>query len=62
MESIEQSFHALVSEVARGFVQRRQQLTRVERRIDAVDARVAALRTALLDGTARIIAAMKPEV
>lgn len=57
--TLEQSFHDLVGEVARGFGQVQQQLTRHEKRVDAVDAGLTALRAELADSTASIIQAIK---
>ena len=50
-----QSFHEMIGEMARGFGQIQQHITRHEKRLEAVDIGVAALRTDLADGTARII-------
>ena len=58
MAVIEQSFHELVGEVSRGFGQLQQQATRLEKRLDAVDAGLSALRGELVDSTARIIGAI----
>jgi hypothetical protein len=55
---IEQSFHDLVGEVSRGFGQMQQQLTRQEKRFDALDAGLAQLRTDLDASTARILVAI----
>jgi len=55
--TMEQSFHDLVGEVARGFGQQQQQITRLEKRIDAVDAGLTALRGELAASTERIIGA-----
>jgi hypothetical protein len=52
---IEQSFHDLVGEVSRGFGQVQQQATRQEKRLEAVDAGLTALRGELAASTARII-------
>jgi hypothetical protein len=57
LAALEQSFHDLVAEVARGFGQVQQQMTRQEKRIDAVDNGLASLQAALADSTARIIEA-----
>ena len=54
---LEQSFHDLVGEVSRGFGQQQQQITRLEKRIDGVDAGLAALRLDLASNTAQILAA-----
>jgi hypothetical protein len=56
--SLEQSFHDLVGEVSRGFGQQQQQLTRLEKRLDGLDAGLSTLRTDLVAGTASIIAAI----
>jgi hypothetical protein len=58
LSAMEQSFHGLVNEVSRGFGQQQQQLTRLEKRINAVDAGLSALGAALADSTANIIAAI----
>jgi hypothetical protein len=55
---IEQSFHDLTGEVSRGFGQVQQQLTRHEKRLDAVDPGLTALRDELSESTARIIQAI----
>ena len=57
--AMEQSFHDLVGETSRGFGQMQQQLTRHERRLEAVDTGLAALRAELADSTARLLAAIK---
>jgi hypothetical protein len=41
---LEQSFHELVGEVARGFGQLQQQVSRQEKRLDAIDAGLTSLR------------------
>jgi hypothetical protein len=56
---IEQSYHDLIGEMSRGLGQMQQQLTRQEKRIDGVDAALAALRTELADSTAQIVEAVK---
>jgi hypothetical protein len=56
---IEQSFHDLVGEVSRGFGQMQQQATRHEKRLEAVDAGLTALRAELAENTARIIQAIE---
>ncbi len=56
---IEQSFHELVLEVARGFGRVRQQTTRHETRLDAVSAGLAALRGEIAGSTACIMAALQ---
>ena len=58
LSAIEQSFYAMAGEMARDFGQLQQQVTRLEKRMDAMDAGLAALRTELADGTARILAAL----
>jgi septal ring factor EnvC (AmiA/AmiB activator) len=60
---LEQSFHDLAAEMSRGFGQMQQQLTRLERRIDQVDAGLGAMhisneRTEKL--LAEILAAVRP--
>jgi len=57
--TLEQSFHDLVGEVARGFDQVQQKLTRQEKRIEAVDVGLTALRADLAANTAQILAALK---
>jgi len=56
--AMEQSFHELVGEVSRGFGQVQQQITRLEKRTDQVDAGLSTLRADLADSTARIIQAI----
>jgi len=56
---LEQSLHDLVGEMSRGLGQVQQQMARQEKRIDAVDAGLTALRAALSDSTARIIQAIR---
>jgi hypothetical protein len=56
---IEQSFHDLAGEMAHGFGQMQQQMARQEKRIDALDTGLAALRTDLAESTARIIQAIE---
>jgi hypothetical protein len=48
---IEQSIHNLIGEVARGFGQQQQQLTRIEKRFDAADAGLTAIREGLAANT-----------
>jgi hypothetical protein len=48
---MEQSFHELVGEISRGFGQMQQQMTRQERRLDAVDAGLSSLR----EGSAKTV-------
>lgn len=55
MGVMEQSVHDLATETARGFGQIQQQLTRHEKRFDALDAGLAALRVELAKGTERLI-------
>jgi hypothetical protein len=57
--ALEGSFHDLVGETSRGFGQQQQQLTRLEKRIDAVDAGLATLRTELAEDTTRILHAIE---
>ena len=59
LSSIEQSFHGLAGEVARGFGQVQQQMARQEKRLDAVDAGLASLRANLSESTALIIQEIK---
>lgn len=56
--SMEQSFHDLVGEVSRGFGQQQQQLARMEKRFDVVEAGLAALQVNLDASTTSIIAAI----
>jgi hypothetical protein len=44
LAALEQSFHGLITEVARGFEQMQQQAARQDKRVDAVDAQLAALQ------------------
>ena len=55
LASLEQSFHDLTNETARGFGQLQQQLTRHEKRFDGLDAALAKLGTDLAENTERII-------
>jgi DnaJ-domain-containing protein 1 len=55
LASLEQSFHDLTNETARGFGQLQQQLTRHEKRFDGLDAALAKLGTDLAENTGRII-------
>jgi DnaJ-domain-containing protein 1 len=55
LASLEQSFHDLTNETARGFGQLQQQLTRHEKRFDGLDAALAKLGTDLAGNTERII-------
>jgi uncharacterized coiled-coil protein SlyX len=59
MAGIEQSFHGLIGEVAKGFGQIDQRFTRQERRIEALDAGLTALRDGIAEQTAQILAAVK---
>jgi hypothetical protein len=56
---IEQSFHELVGEVARGFGQVQQQMARQEKRLDAMDAGLTALRGDLGESTEQILQAIR---
>jgi hypothetical protein len=56
---LEQSFHELVGEVSRGFGQMEQQMTRHEKRFDAVDVGLTALQGNLSDSTAQILQELK---
>ena len=58
LAALEQAFHDLVAEVARGLGQVQQHMTRQEKRIEAVDAGLASLRVEQADSTARIIHAI----
>jgi hypothetical protein len=51
---LEQSFHELVGEASRGFGQVQQQLTRHEKRFDAVDAGLASLRDTAAENTRQL--------
>jgi hypothetical protein len=55
---MEQSVHDLAAEVARGFGQVQQQLTRHEKRFDALDAGLAALPEKLTEHMERIMRAI----
>ena len=55
---VEQSVHDLTAEVARGFGQVQQQLTRHEKRFDALDAGLAALPDTLTANMERIMRAI----
>lgn len=57
--ALEASFHDLVGETSRGFSQVQQQITRLERRIDALDSGLAALKVNMNENTTRIIAAIE---
>jgi hypothetical protein len=61
LSAVEQSFHGLTVEVTRGFGQIQQQLTRQEKRLDALDGGLATLRSALNKSTAAIIEAIKEQ-
>jgi hypothetical protein len=52
---IEQSFHELTGEVARGFGQMQQQFSRQEQRLNALDAGLGKLAADLAESTERII-------
>src|SRR4051812_20967603 len=56
--TLEQAIHGIIGEMGRGFGQTQQQTTRLEKRIDAVDAGLTALREGLAASEARIIAAL----
>ncbi len=56
--ALEQSFHDLVGEVSRGLGQVQQQITRQEKRLEAVDGGLAALRAELAESTTRIVEAI----
>jgi hypothetical protein len=49
--TVEQSIHELTGEMARGFGQQQQQLTRIEKRFDVVDAGLTALRDGMAENT-----------
>jgi DnaJ-domain-containing protein 1 len=55
LASLEQSFHDLTNETARGFGQLQQQLTRHEKRFDGLDATLAKLGTDLAENTERLV-------
>lgn len=55
---IEQSFHDLTNETARGFGQMQQGLTRHEKRFDGLDAALAKLGTDLAESTERIMVSL----
>ena len=48
---IEQSIHNLIGEVARGFGQQQQQLTRMEKRFDVVDTGLTGIGATLAENT-----------
>jgi hypothetical protein len=56
---IEQSFRELVGEVARGFGQVQQQMARPDKRLDAMDAAITALRGDLGERTEQILQAIR---
>jgi chromosome segregation ATPase len=58
MGTLEQAIHGTINEIGRGFDQLQQQVTRLERRIDGVDAELTALREAVDTNAAQIIAAI----
>jgi uncharacterized protein involved in exopolysaccharide biosynthesis len=51
LATVEQSIHGLTSETARGFGQQQQQLTRIEQRLDAVQAGLTGIGAALAENT-----------
>lgn len=54
LTNLEQGTDRLTSEVSRGFGQLQQQLTRAEKRFDALDAGLAALRDQASDDSAKL--------
>jgi prefoldin subunit 5 len=56
--TLDQAIHGTINEIGRGFDQLQQQVTRLERRIDGVDAELTALREAVDTNAAQIIAAV----
>ena len=58
LAALEQSMHELLGEIARGFGQQQQQITRLEKRLDVVDAGLTGLRSELAASTERILAAI----
>jgi prefoldin subunit 5 len=56
--TLDQAIHGTINEIGRGFDQLQQQVTRLERRIDGVDAELTALREAVDTNAAQIIAAI----
>jgi prefoldin subunit 5 len=61
LATLEQAAHGIIGEMGRGFGQTQQQATRLEKRIDAVDAGLTALRAAMDASTDRIIAAIRSD-
>jgi prefoldin subunit 5 len=59
--ALETAIHGIIGEMGRGFGQTQQQATRLEKRIDAVDAGLTALRAAMDASTDRIIAAIRSD-
>ncbi len=57
--TLETAIHGIITEIGRGFSQTQQQTVRLEKRIDAVDAGLTDLRSALDASTDKIIAALK---
>ena len=57
--TLEQAIHGIISEMGRGFGQQQQQIARLEKRIDAVDAGLTGIREELAASEARIIAAIR---
>jgi prefoldin subunit 5 len=56
--TLDQAIHGTINEIGRGFDQLQQQVTRLERRVDGVDAELTALREAVDTNAAQIIAAV----
>jgi uncharacterized coiled-coil protein SlyX len=54
LASVEQSIHDVIGEMSRGFGQMQQHLTRHEKRFDAVDAGLAALRETATENTRQL--------
>ena len=56
--TLEQGFHALLAELSRSQGQMQQQITRVEKRIEAVDVGLTEIRGELASGMDRVIEAI----
>ncbi len=57
--ALEQSFHELLGETSRDFGQVQHQLTRLDKRIETIDAKLGDIQTGLAGSTAEILAAIK---
>jgi hypothetical protein len=57
---LEQSVHAIATELARGFGQMQQQLARHEARFDALDAGLTAVRSEIAASTERLVRLLTP--